>query len=674
MSESPASSAPASPTPFFDPTAPLLKREHIHLALLLLGLAAAVSATHWPALSARAVCFDDAQYVFANRLVRNPSLDSAARFLTEVLQPSSVSGYYQPITMLSLMMDVALGGDPDDVTVFHRTSLAIHVLNTLLIAFFLYRLFGSPVPAALAALLFGVHPLTVESIPWLGERKTLLATFFALCSLILYLEYVRDRVSGWLIGAAVAYALSLLSKPTTTPLPVLMLLLDFWPLARLSWKSVIEKLPLFAIGAICGIITLVSQARTAGIGPQGDQVLPTVALTICHNIVFYLHKMVQPVDLSPHYPFPFPFNFSQPMLVAGLSGTLILIGVLIVSLKWTRALLAGGLFFFVGLLPTFQIVGFTYVIASDKYVYLPALGILIILCWLFAGIWRPHATAGPDRVMQVGLVVVVLGLAAAEARATRDYLRLWRDSESLHRYMYARAPDSPFVCEMLAGDLILQGRFDEALQIQYRAAAVPPPLPSAHFNLASTLLHLNRIDEAMKHFGKAIELKPDYAAPYANLGLALIRQGKRDEGMLQLRKAVELEPAFAEAHFNLATAYAEQNQVNDALNHFVQAILHRPNFPEAHFNLGTLLANLAEIEKKPERLQKAADNFLQAVRLNPNYLQAHNSLARVFERLGRRNEALYEYQQVLRLNPKDEQAAKAVTILVERFGVVPRKP
>lgn len=657
----------------FQLNAPLFQRKDLALGILLIVLAAATAAVHWPVLSAQAIYLDDSFYVLENPAVRNPSFDSVGRFFSEVLEPSTVKGYYQPLTMMSLMMDAALSDGASIIAQVHRTNLAMHVVNVCLIALLLYRLFGEIVPAILAAALYAMHPLTVESVAWLSERKTLLATLFALSSLILYVEFARRKHAGWLISAAVAYGLALLSKPSAVPVPLLMLLLDFWPLRRLDRQSVIEKAPLFVLAAASIVVTLVSQSRTAGIGPQGEQVVPTTLLIVCHNIVFYLYKMVWPTRLSPLYPFLTPFDFSDRMLLAGVIGTAILILLLAVSLKWTRALATGWLFFFIALAPTLHVISFTFVIAADNYVYLPALGILLILCWLLTALWRASVKGG-GLAPRIAVVAAVLLAAFAEASATRKYLLVWQDGPMLRRHVLELAPKCGRAYDLVASDLVYQGKTDDALELQLVAVTLDPNLYTAHQNLAATLLQKGRTDEAVEHLRKAIDLKPDYAPPYVNLGKALIDQGKSIEGLSLLEKAVKLSPTLAEAHLQLATIYAQQQRVNDALLHFAYAIQFKPNFPQAHNNLGILLVNLAATEQSPARLQKAADNFVQAVRLSPNYLSAHNNLARVLEKQGRRDEALYEYQEVLRLDAKNDEALKAVRILPERFSAVPRKP
>jgi len=555
------------------------------LAVLVIVVCAAVLAAHWPALSTQALSFDDGQYLTENVLVQKPSWASARQFLSEVLKPSTVRGYYQPLAMISLMVDYALGGRSDNLTPFHRTSLALHVANTALIIVLLYLLFGRPWIAAAVGLLFGVHPMTVESIPWVGERKTLLAAFFALWCLILYVRFSRKNTWQLYLGCIAMYVLALLSKPTSTPLPVLMLLLDFWPLNRLNKTAVLEKIPLLIIGAVSSIITYISQSRTTLTILPGEHSPAYVPLVLCHNIIFYLCKIIWPAKLSSHYSYPVPLGLSHPMVLAGVIGTCILILLLVISLRWTRGPLTGWLFFFLAILPTMQIIGFSDVIASDKFAYLPSVGLLMILAsflgWLYSG-----SIIRKLSLRQVAVIIIVVIIAGAESLATRRYLACWRDTVTLSRYMLTLTPDVASIHNMLGVALKSQGR----------------------------------IDEAIHHLHKAVELNPYYAEPHYNLGNALKSQGKLDQAIACYQQALQIRSDFAEAHYNLANVLSSQGKPDDAISHYQQALKINPNSIESHNNLANILASQG-------KLDQAISHFRQALKIEPDCLASLNNLA-----------------------------------------------
>ena len=545
---------------------------------LLIVVCAAVPVAHWPALSAQTMYLDDGQYLTKNLLVQNPSWASARRFLSEVLEPSTVWGYYQPLTMISLMADYALGGRVNNLRPFHRTSLALHVANTALVIVLLYLLFGQAWIAAGVGLLFGLHPMTVETIPWVGERKTLLSAFFALWCLILYIRFARN--SGWklYIGCMVMYVLSLMSKPTSTPLPVLMLLMDFWPLKRLRWRTVLEKLPFFVIGGIFAVITYISQSRTAAVITPGEYGLQRILLVLCHNIIFYLYKIVWPANLSSYYAYPQPLGLSNPMVLAGVIGTCVLIPLLVISLRWTRAILTGWLFFFMAIFPTMGVVGFTIVIASDKFAYLPSVGLLMVLVSLLSWFCStpilfcfPKKAWGQTCIRCIAAAMLVLILAGAEAVATRRYLVHWRDTVSLTEYMLTLTPDAAPVHYGLGCVLQRQGKFNEAVSHFQKTLQGNPTYAEAHNNLGVILLSQGKLDKAAGHFRQALQLKPNFTEAYNNL--AWILAAYPDSELHHPSQAIQLAERAAELTRyqdaavldTLAAAYAAAGQFDRAV-------------------------------------------------------------------------------------------------------------
>ena len=586
------------------------------LAVLLLAVCVAVLVAHWPALSAKALSFDDSEYVTDNVLVRNPSWKSTQRFLTEILNPSTIGGYYQPLAMISLMTDYALGGRPDNLRPFHRTSLALHAANTALIIVLLYMLFGRVWIAAAAGLLFGVHPLTVEPIPWVGERKTLLAAFFALWCLILYIHYARKSDWKLYVGCFLMYVLALLSKPTSTPLPVLMLLMDFWPLNRLGWKRIVEKLPFFVVGGISALITYISQSNTGGVELPAKYGPLRIPLVLCHNIVFYLYKMVWPINLSSHYAYPKPLALTHPMVLAGVIGTCILIPLLVISLRWTRGIVTGWLFFFMAILPTMQIIGFSNVIASDKFAYLPSVGLLTVLA-AFLG-W--FCDTGKPVVRRTVVIIIVIILAGAESVATRRYLVQWHDSVSLFKHMLTLTPDAWSVHNMMGIALHSEDKTDEAIIHLRQAVKLEPNAADAHNSLGAALESQGKLDEAIGQYLITLQLNPRYVTAYYNLGNTLALQNKFDEAINRYRQALQMKPNYAKARINLGNALGMQGKLDEAMNHYRQALQIKPDDAELHSNMGITLAR----QGKPD---EAIRHYRQAVKIDPDYLSALDNLA-----------------------------------------------
>jgi len=615
------------------------------LAFLIIAVSGVVLLAHWPGLSAKALCFDDNQYLTDNILVQNPSWRSARRFLTEIFAPSTVQGYYQPLAMISLMLDYALGGRENNLLPFHLTSLILHIANTALIIVLLYLLFGQPWVAAAAGLLFGVHPMTVEPIPWVGERKTLLAAFFGLWLLVFYVCYARTGRKKFYAAVFAMYLLALMSKPTTTTLPLVLLLMDYWPLRRLRWQTLLEKLPLFALGGVFAIITYVSQNRTAGAAMPAQFGLAHVSLVLCHNIIFYLYKIVWPANLSPHYHFPEPLAMAHPMVLAGVIGTCILIPLLLVSLRWTRALLTGWLIFFMAVLPTMGVVGFTIVIAADKYAYLPSVGLLMVLAALLSSFCKAGHT-----VIKVALAaIMILASSAVETVITRHYLSYWRDSVSLYSHMLRLSPGAAEVYDSLGNAFQSQGKVDDAINCYRQALRISPGYAKVYYNLALLLQSQNKLDDAVNCYRQAIKFNPDYAKAYYNLGHLLQSQGKLEPAVACYRRAITIKPDFADAHHNLAFILVSQGRLDEAISHYRQALLIRPGDYETYNNLGIAY------EAKGD-FNQAINYYRNTIRLRPDYAQAYYNLACVLQSQGRLDDAVDYYRRTIRIKPDYEKA------------------
>ena len=486
------------------------------MAAALVFVVAVVAAAHWPVLNAGAIALDDDKFIEHNALVADPGWSSVGRFFGEVTRPSTVPGYYLPLSMTSLMLDWAMGGRPDDLRVFHRTSLVLHLLVSVLLVLILQRLFGAWVPAVVTGLLFGLHPLTVEPVAWVGERKTLLATFFALAGLLSWLQYVRRGRPLWQVAAVALYVLALLSKPTVAMLPLLLLLLDLWPLRRLSARSVLEKWPFFLVSLAAGAVTLASHGRTVGIATAAGTDLLRRLAQAGYLLGFYLAKLVHPVDLSPVYPVPTPFDLSNPALRLALGGAGLLTLLLALAARRARGPLVGWLFFVVAIAPTLGLVRYSWVTASDKYVYFPIVGFLVVLAGGLTAWWRSPRFGGlAGRGVLLGLALVVL---AAEARGVRATLGHWTDSLTLRRHIVAIAPDAP----------------------------------AAHLGLGTFLEQRAAHAEALRHFRRAVELDPGRADAQLDLGLALERQGRLTEALDHLRTAVRCSPEWVDPCNELA--------------------------------------------------------------------------------------------------------------------------
>lgn len=563
-------------------TAPPSHRRGGAEALLFLAVVAVVAGVWRPVLASKAVYLDDPEYVARNDLIGAPSLRSAATLLREALAPSTVGGYYHPLAMISLMLDYAAGGRLDDLRAFHRTSLALHLLNTLLVMMLVRMLLGDALAAAVAGLLFGLHPQAVESVAWVASRKNLLATTFALGCLIAHVRYARG--GGWFAYGAglLALAAALLSKPSTVPLPVLLLVLDFWPLGRFgTWRAAtLEKTPHFLLAAASAVVTYVSQSATAfttlpGSGSESHRVF-----TVLHNLAFYPLKYACPVALSAHYPEPATLGPAHPMVLAALIGGPVVAALLLVlARRGARAPLAAALFFLAGVLPTLGIVGFTNTIAADRFAYLPGVGLVLAAAALVAHVRRRCPNRTPLALAACAL------LATGAGWQTRRGLDDWRDTPTLFERLLARAPRAELLLLANYADVLTAlGRFDEALAVYRRALAADPA--SAPYYAAAARGHLAghlaaRGDEAEAlalhrealRIGASPETLNNFAWFLATARDARLRDGVEAVRLAELaaRPPNDARPEFLDT---LAAAYAEAGRFPEAVRTARLALAH----------------------------------------------------------------------------------------------------
>ena len=592
--------------------------QHGMVPLLAGAVLVITIAVYWPVLSTRAQYFDDDEYLNNNPLVQRPSVESALRFLSEVTRPSTVRGYYQPLTMISLMVDYALGGRVDDPRVFRVTSLALHGLNAALMTLLLARLFRTAWPAAFVGVLFGLHPTAVESVAWLAERKTVLSTFFALFSLLSYVGYAREGRSRQYVVCFVAYVLALLAKPTAVGLPIAMLLLDYWPLRRLRWDTVREKGHLLWVAVIFAAVTCISQLGTVGTEFLEQDAPLNRPLAVLHNNIFYVWKTFWPTNLCAFYSIPAPMDLSQPMMQFGVIGSGMLIVLLLVSWRWTRALVTGWALYFVLVLPTLGLVGFTPVLAADRFLYLPMLGLLLPVAGALAWLWVRTRAGWPRVATRAAIAGIVLVAGTGSALAARQQLRDWGDTMTLQLAVLKHAPQ----CR------------------------------HAHHNLAVELLQRGDVDGAIRHFRAALEIQPQFGSAQYALALALARQGQFEAAVQEFRRSLELSPHRPEVRCGLASALTSLGRDEEACDVLRECVRLFPDCAPALNNLGLVLA------KRPDRVSRdeARRHLSQAVSFDPRNAAMQYNLADFLAAENRPAEALEHYQRVLELDPGHEAA------------------
>ena len=564
-------------------------------AAALVAVLAIVLVTYWPALSAAAQYMDDKFYI-GSAVIRRPSWASLSKIFGEVLSPSLVNGYYQPMSLASMMLDFLDPTAAASLVPFHRTTLLLHLLNVVLVVVLLYKLFGHWVAAALLGLLYGLHPLNADAVLWVAERKTVLGTSFALSSLILYVVYAgnadRSGRRDWkrYLAALLLYACALLSKPTTVPLVALLPLLNYWPLKRLNRSTLLEAVPFLVLGALSALVTIISQANS---GQEGATVIARATympLLVAYGIGFYLVKVVYPANLVSDYQGPHPFALTNPQVLGNLLFTLGILAAIILSFRRTRAWAVGGLFFSIALVPTLGIIHFTESVVSNRSMYLPMVGMLLPLHWELGRAWSDGIGKLKKSVVRVIVVGLAATLAMGSAVATRRYEAHWQDTMTLLRYYLGQQPNDWRLHTRLANEWIQRGDYPAAIAEFKEALHFDPNWAENWLNVGRATFTIGRYAEAKAAFAKALQLTPNAWRAHILMGTTLTQEADLEGALAQFRTAVQLAPKVAATHYNVANALAEQGKWDEAAAEYQQTLQLEPRFEDARRALQSIAA------------------------------------------------------------------------------------
>lgn len=594
--------------------------------------------------------YDDNQYVTQNPQVLGGLTPAGLRWAFTGIH----SANWHPLTTLSHMLDVQLFG------VHAGSHLLVNVLLHAISAIVLYEIFRHATAqrgaSAFVAALFALHPLHVESVAWVAERKDALSALLGLLSIAAYIAWVRRPSAGRYALALLLLALGLLAKPMLVTLPFIFLLFDWWPLRRLSpvrLKALaIEKLPFLLLAVAAAAVTFAVQRSAGAVVATGS--LP-VSIRLGNALLAtatYLAKSVWPVDLAVFYPMQLPIPSWKVAAATAVLGA-------ISALVWLRArrqpyLVTGWLWYLAMLVPVIGLVQVGDQAMADRYTYLPSIGLSVMLAFgaseLAAG-WRRGRLA-----LSIAAAAVVLACAAL----TAQQLRHWRNSETLFNHALAVTEGNYVAHTNLAAVMLERGRaedavahFEQAVSLrpdhaqaqiniriargfllaqrgdgagaaaQYAAALEADPSNAmAHFNWGVLLVQQGDLSAGAEHYGEALRLAPDYAKAHNNLGLVRARQGRWDEALTHYRRALELAPYLAEAYGNLGIALETTGDRAGALAAYRSLVRMQPHEPKARYNLAALLADLGQTEQ-------AEQQYRAALRLVPGWAPAEEGLAKL---------------------------------------------
>jgi tetratricopeptide (TPR) repeat protein len=669
------------------------------VVLICIFLAVATLAAYWQVLHSDFVNLDDPGYVTENRYVNTGFTWENIKWAFSV----GKIAYWHPLTWVSHILDCQLYGLRAGL--HHLTNLIIHIANTLLLFGVLKRLTGAVWRSAFVAAVFALHPINVDSVAWVTERKSVLSALFWLLTMWVYTDYAqRGGVWRYLI-TLLLFALGLLAKPMLVTLPFVMLLLDYWPLGRFirhtyggfsfrqnlksrisnsklhsgassAFQLVIEKIPFFAISAVSVYLSLLSAQR---LGITISTQLVPIKLRIANALVSYvgyIGKLIWPRKLAVFYPYPENVATweSAGALVILLCATIVL---LVVFRR--RPYLGMGWLWYVGtLVPVIGLVqAGLWPAMADRWAYVPMIGLAILTAWGVGDIAAKWRLRGPVLIFAASTCLSVLlvctwlqagywhnsftlltralnvtsGNYIAHLNLGNVYIKEKKTDEAIRQYkeaieIYNNYADAHYNLGIALG---LQGKHDEAIKEYYTVLRLKEDYWKARFHLADALAKTGRLDEAISHYQKIVQLHLYDAEVYNNFAMALVKKGKINEAIEYYNKCLEINPASVEVLNNLGNALLEQGEFGRAVAHFKKALSLKPSFAETHYNLANVLRQMGQIDE-------AAVYYREALQLIPDNVDAYYGLGLVLTQQKKYDEAITHFRKAIQLNPDFAQA------------------
>jgi len=574
-------------------------RSHIQILIVYILLTVAILAVFWQVNQFDFVNIDDNVYVTDNFHIQQGTTLNRIRWAFSTKHAE----FWHPLTWLSLMSDYQLihlnaGG-------YHITNLILHILSTVLLFWLFNRMTGMIWRSAFVAAVFALHPLHVESVAWTAERKDVLSAFFWMLTLCLYVYYTEKPLIKRYLLVLFSFICALMSKPMVVTLPVIMILLDYWPLGRfqsskgnlISWQLK-EKAPFFILSAVFSITTIYTQYNPfIKYFPFNSRMANAVV-----SFVAYLEKTFWPHDLAVFYPFPAQIPLWQilgsSLLIIAISAAVILMA------RRLPYLFAGWLWYVITLLPVIGIIQSGDQAMADRYHYLPSIGIAVMMAWGMPSLMKSEETR---KNILFPVAITFLTLLSVLTWKQCDY---WKNSITLFSHT-------------------LHSTKDNAL---------------AHTNLGVALFAEGKTEEAIDHYNQAIRLKPDSAEAYNNKGDAYAALSQYQQAIDNFNEAIRLKPNNADAYYNRGNAYAALNQHQQAINDFNEALRLKPDYALVYYNRANVYTKLG-------LYQKAIIDFNEAVRLKPDYADACNNRGGVYFKLGQYQRAVEDFNEAIRLKP-----------------------
>jgi protein O-mannosyl-transferase len=524
-------------------------------------------------------------------------------------------GNYHPLVIISYAWEYFFFGlNPAP---YHIINLVIHLLNCMLVFYFILRLNHSIPVAFITGLLFGIHPLHVESVAWISERKDVLYAFFYMISLICYLSYLEKRPGyKYYFSALFFYLLSILSKPMAVTLPLILFLMDYFHNRKIDYRAIIEKIPFFALSVLSGVATLSAQRLSVHSDPAFA--FPVSILVASHGLLFYLFKTILPVKLTALYRYPLDNNILLHIEYIIAPVIVFVLALLIFySTKYRKKAVWGGLFYFVTLLPVIQLLPIGMAVASDRYTYVPLIGIFYILSEFF--VWTWQKTLSKYAYLKAIVIVLSFAIVLQLLFLTHCLCGVWKDGVSLWSNVVKHYPQTDVAYNNRGSAYYTLKEYDKALQDFLVAIQMNPHYAAAYNNICGLYSTKNEHEKALPYCMTSLKINPAEPNTYLILG-DIYWLSDKSLSVEMYKKSISLSSYYSVGHTRLCNAYMSLQKYDDAYPICFEAIKYNPDDVAFCNNVGNLYLNI-------KQYGRALSFYLQALSTNPDLPEVHNNLA-----------------------------------------------
>lgn len=575
--------------------------------------------------------WDDNGYVIDNALVRTTNVNTH-------FSEFEVMGNYHPLTMLSLAYDFAQ--HELNAEGYHTTNLIIHLAGTAMVFFFLYLLFANGLVAAFGALVFGIHPMHVESVAWVSERKDVLYGFFYFAALVSWMRYVNNTNRVAMYGLTILlFALSLLSKGQAVTLPMVMVLIDWLRNRKFDAKAIIEKIPFFLMSIAFGVVAVLAQRESKAIQDIPDYTFLHRLLFAGYALFTYIWKFFVPINLSAFYPYPIKGTLPSTYYI-GLVGAVILVGFAIWFFRKSKWMWFGLLFFGANIILLLQLLPVGSAVVAERYTYVAYTGLIIAVSYVLAnGLPINEKIYKLPNYASIGIALVGLLFFAVQTSAR---IKVWNNSEALWTNVLEQFNYAPNAHNNLGSYYQKNERIAEALHQFNTALYYQQDFPEALINRSDIYRVRNKLDSAIADCTHAIEINPEYEGAYMNRGIARSIAGEHDSAMADFNKVLQLNPNNHKAYGNRGNLNDMRGRADLALRDYNKALELDPTYE-------TVYGNRAGALYKLKRYDEALSDANHALTLNPNQPDLYAIRADIYVALGRYNDALQDAQTAQRL-------------------------